>query len=241
MGWAIFVALATLGLTMLINWSVSKMYTQTKQKFNEKKDGRMSTIVEFFENIKFVKLNALENKFIAKILHKKEEEIKYIKNLMSRMIFSSTANDLGPALFLIVLNGFSLWFTGNITLEKAFTSAIILNIFKKNFRDIPDLMVAVVDVMVSSNRISYYMFSEEIDSSYITYMNPSEVMYKGQPTEKANSVILKNGNFYWHDEQINAIFAEEKAKAFKKKKSKNVKALKQMKKRRLQLTHRGRN
>lgn len=54
----------------------------------------------------------MENKLIAKIIQKKEEEIKYIKKLMSRMIFSSTINDLGPAIFLIVLNGFSLWFTG---------------------------------------------------------------------------------------------------------------------------------
>ena len=231
MGWAVFAALATLGITMLINWSVSKMYTKTKQKFNEKKDGRTSIIVEFFENIKFVKLNAMENKLIAKIIQKKEEEIKYIKKLMGRMIFSSTINDLGPAIFLIVLNGFSLWFTGQITLEKAFTSAIILNIFKKNFRDIPDLMVSVADIIVSSNRISYYLFSEEVDTSFITYMNRSEVMYKGSAIEKANSVILKNGNFYWHDDQIKAIYAEEKAKAFRKKKSKNSKTLKKLKKR----------
>ena len=121
-------------------------------------------------------------------------------------------------------------------MEKAFTSAIILNIFKKNFRDIPDLMVSVADIIVSSNRISYYLFSEEVDTSFITYMNRSEVMYKGSAVEKANSVILKNGNFYWHDDQIKAVYAEEKAKAFRKKKSKNSKTLKKLKKCKLRLT-----
>lgn len=230
MGWAVFVAIATLGITMLVNYSVSTVYARTKQKFNEKKDARTSIIVEFFENIKFVKLNALENNFIAKIIQKKEEEIKYINVLMQRIIFSSTVNDLGPALFLIVLNGFSLWFTGSITLEKAFTSAIILNIFKKNFRDIPDLMVSIADIIVSSSRISYYLFSEEVDTTFIKYMVHQDVMYKGTDAQKANSLILKKGNFYWRDEQINAFFAEEKAKTFKKKKSKAVKKLKSMRK-----------
>ncbi len=226
---------------MLVNWFVSSLYTKTKQKFNDKKDSRTSVIVEFFENIKFVKLNALENKFIAKIISKKEEEIKHIMVLMGRMIFSNTVNDLAPALFLIVLNGFSLWFTGNITLEKAFTSAIILNIFKKNFRDIPDLMVSVADILVSSGRISYYLFSEEVDMSYITYMNPHDAALKGSAVEKANAVILKNGNFYWHDEQVMAFYAEEKAKAFKMKKSKAAKKLKALKKRNIDTNYRTKN
>lgn len=220
---------------MTINWSVSSLYTKTKQKFNDKKDARTSVIVEFFENIKFVKLNSLENKFIAKIISKKEEEIGYIMGLMGRMIFSSTINDFAPAIFLIVLNGFSLWFTGTISLEKAFTSAIILNIFKKNFRDIPDLMVSVADIVVSSGRISFYLFSEEVDMSYITYMNPHEVKTKGSSAEKLNAVILKNGNFYWRDEKVMAFYAEEKAKAFKKKKSKAAKKLKSMKKRTIEI------
>ena len=67
-------------------------------------------------------------------------------------------------------------------------------------------------------------------------MNRSEVMYKGSAVEKANSVILKNGNFYWHDDQIKAVYAEEKAKAFRKKKSKNSKTLKKLKKCKLTLT-----
>ena len=233
MGNAMFAALTILGLTLLINWVVSKAYGSNKQNYNEKKDTRTNIIVELFENIKFVKLNSLESKFIGKIIRKKEEEITYIKMLIQRFIFSSTLNELGPALFLISLNTFSLWLTGQLSLEKAFTSSLILNIFKRNFRDLPDLMVTAVDIYVSCQRNSYYLFSEEVNKSYITYMDPLEMAYRGNPSEKVNGLIVKNGNFYWKDEEVIKFYAEEKAKAFKKGKSKAEKKLKKLKKSKL--------
>lgn len=230
MGYATFGALGVLGLTMFANWFFSKAYGQNKQKYNEHKDDRTNIIVELFENIKFVKLSSLESKFIGKIIRKKEDEIKYIKKLLQRFIFSSTLNELGPAFFLISLNTFNLWLTGNLTLEKAFTSSLILNIFKRNFRDLPDLMVSAVDIYVSCQRISYYLFSEEIDHSFITYMDPMEMAYRGSASEKVNGLILKNGNFYWKDEEVKRFYQVEKEKAFKKKKSKKEKKLKKLKK-----------
>lgn len=230
MGYAVFAALAVLGVTLGVNWLISRVYSKQKQKYNEKKDERTNLIVELFENIKFVKLNALESKFLGRIIKKKEEEIKYVIKLISRFILSSTLNDLGPAIFLISLNSFSIYFTGSINLEKAFTSVVILNIFKRNFKDIPDMMVSAVDILVSSQRLSYYLFSEEVDNQFITYMDPLEMMFRGPPEEKENALILKNGNFYWKDEEVKRFYAEEKAKAFKKGKSKAEKKLKKLKK-----------
>lgn len=147
-----------------------------------------------------------------------------------RFIFSSTLNDLGPALFLISLNAFNILFTGTISLEKAFTSVLILNIFRRNFRELPDLMVAAVDIFVSSKRISYYLFSEEIDTSYLTLMDPLDRAVRGTEQEKVNGVIVSNGNFYWKDDDIKHFYAGEKAIAFKKGKSKAEKKLKKLKK-----------
>ena len=230
MGYAIFAALAVLGITMFVNWGYSKTYGLHKQKYNEKKDERTNIIVELFENIKFVKLNSLESDFVGRILRKKEEEIRYIQLLLQRFVFSSTLNELGPALFLISLNGFNLWLTGSLSLEKAFTSALILNIFKRNFRDLPDLMVSAMDIYVSCQRISYYLFSEEIDKSYIHTMDPQEMAYRGNVAEKKYGLMLKNGNFYWNDEQVKKFYETEKLKAFQKKKSKAEKKLKRLKK-----------
>lgn len=231
MGLAIFAALGVLGVTLVIDWLFSAAYSKQKQKYNEKKDARANLIVELFENIKFVKLNALETLFVTKIIKKKEEEIKYIKQLITRYILSSTLNDLGPALFLISLNAFNIWFTGTISLEKAFTSVLILNIFRRNFKDLPDLMVAAVDIFVSSKRISYYLFSEEIDRSYITYKDPAEKFMSGTDADNKTGLKIKNGNFYWHDEDIKNFYGEEKNKAFKKGKSKAEKKLSKLKKR----------
>ena len=90
--------------------------------------------------------------------------------------------------------------------------------------------MSAVDIFVSSQRISYYLFSEEIDRSIITLMDPEEMAYRGGPAEKTNGVIVKNGNFFWKYEELNKIYEDEKKKAFKKGKSKQERKLKKMKK-----------
>jgi ATP-binding cassette, subfamily C (CFTR/MRP), member 2 len=239
MGMATFAALAVLSLTIIINWGYSKAYGRHKQKYNEKKDSRTNVIVELFENIKFIKLNSLESDFVSNVLKKKEDEIRYIKKLIERYIFSSALNELGPAMFLISLNGFNLWLTGTLSLEKAFTSALILNIFRRNFRDLPDLMVSIVDIYVSCQRISYYLFSEEIDKSFIQYMCPMEVAYRGTESDRKYGLMLRKGNFYWKDEEVKQFYEAEKQKAFKKKKSKAEKKLKKLKKTRAEKRNKG--
>jgi ABC-type multidrug transport system fused ATPase/permease subunit len=198
----------------------SKVYSKHKENFSEKKDERVNLIVELFENIKFIKQSALENQYIAKAIKKKEEELKYIKKLLLRYVVSSVLNELGPAVFLIAINAFDLWFTSHISLEKAFTSTIIMSIIKKNFKDLPDMLIAAVDIVVSSKRISYYLFSEEVDTAFITYTSPAH-------SDQLNyGVVLKNGNFYWKDDELKKLYEEEKAGAFKKDKSKKNKKLK---------------
>ena len=186
MGLAIVPAAAVLLLAVGGNYIISKRYKTNKKRYMAAKDTRARVVFEMFENIRFVKLAALESLYIWEVLKRKEQELKYIKNLLIRFVVSTGFNDIGPTLFLISINAFYIFMYGNLSIQKAITTTLILNVFKRNFRFLPDLMVFLIDLQVSSRRISYYLASEEIDLKFITYTDGSKPSEAGRV--KDNSV-----------------------------------------------------
>ena len=215
MGIAILPASGVVFISLIVNYLISVVYKKSKKSLMGKKDLRGRTVFQLFENIKFVKLCGLENYFILDTLKKKEEELKYIKRMFLWFSISGSFNDMGPQLFIISINAFHIYLTGSLSIQKTFTSILILNIFKRNFRFLPDLMIFLVDIIVSSKRISYYLFSEEIDTSFITYTNVNENDNRG--------LDLSNGNFYWKDEKVVKMHKEEKELVYSASKSKKNK------------------
>lgn len=215
MGNAIFPALACVGLAGLFNWAVSKRFKDYKQQYRTRLDERGRLVSELFENIRFVKLQGLENQYLRELLAKKEQEIAQLRLLFHRYVYMSGVNDLIPALFLVAINAFHILLTGQLALEKAFTSVMILNLFKRNFKLLPEMLDIYLDVSVSSARISLFMFSEEIDTRFITRND-------GQ-TDTAYSIELVHGNFAWKSADADESFVERKNALFRKKKDKKNK------------------
>ena len=223
MDWAILPATGVVIFTVLINLLISSMYKAMKKAFMGAKDSRAKLMIELFENIRFVKLAGLESRYITKGLEKKETEITFLKGLLRRDLYSSLLNEFTPVLFVMSMNAFYLWMHGSLSVQKVFTSILILNIFKRNLKVIPDLMAFAVDLTVSSRRISYYLFSEEIDYSFIEFQDQNNPKFKG--SAERFSVILERANFYWKDADRLSNLIQIKEKAFKvhKKKGKSIK------------------
>ena len=118
-------------------------------------------------------------------------------------MLKSAGNELTPILLLFIINVSFICTFGSLSLQKVFTGLIIINVFKRNLRLMPEVMIFMVDSAVSARRISFYLCSEEIDDSYITYIDP-----KPKPGSDAgprvaitrDAIDLKDGQFYWKDE-----------------------------------------
>ena len=68
MGFALVPAIGVVLLSFLVNWLISKVYKKSKKSLMGRKDSRARTVCQLFENIKFVKLNGLENFYILEAL-----------------------------------------------------------------------------------------------------------------------------------------------------------------------------
>jgi len=69
------------------------------------KDKRMSLIMEVLNNIKTIKMNALESLFYSKINTKHEKELKYLKLLCNNLIGITFLFLVSPSLIFISILG----------------------------------------------------------------------------------------------------------------------------------------
>ena len=215
-GLALLPGLVVILLSIFGNVYISSLYKRYRTRFLSAKDARGKLITEVFTNIRFIKMTGLENYFLEKIHLVKEEELLWIKRQLMRAVFSITMNNAAPLLFSATVFGTYTYLYGIMDIPTIFTVMQVYNIFKRNFQGIPWMLVWIMDMTVSGQRLSFFLLSEEIDDSYIQ---------KIPATEHNNgfAIEIKNGNFYWTDEDLKRLYQEEKDRIAEKGKKKKDK------------------
>lgn len=188
---AIFPAFSVFLLSFLLDWLVSWMEKAFKKNYLQKKDAFGNSLSELLDSIRYVKISALETFSVAKLLEKKLNLLKALRNLFLRVSISSCVDEMLPMLFSVVLNAFYLVYFGNISVEKAFTSVLILNTFKSTLQNIPYSLVYFIDLSLCASRISSYLYSAQVDQSYLEFQEANEEL----------GVEISNASFYWQNQE----------------------------------------
>lgn len=215
-GWKPLAAgLAMMFLFLFFNGIISRRYKTYRTKFMDAKDKRGKLITEVFSNIRFIKMCGLENYFLEKITEYKRKELFWIEKQLKRGVYSITINNAAPIMFLVALFGTYIWVNGAMDIPTIFTVMQVYSIFRSNFTAIPYMLIWVMDIAVSGQRISFFLLSENIDSSYIKRFD------KDDDIMGDNAIEISDGNFYWEDKDLKKMYKEEKDRiAEKGKKSK---------------------
>ena len=249
-GNALFFGLILMIFIVFANYVISIKYKKYRTKFLDVKDRRGKLITEVFSNIRFIKMSGLENYFLQKIQDVKDEELKWIQKNLVRGAYSITVNNATPVLFLAAIFGSYIWLYGNLDVAMIFTVIQIYNIFRNNFRSIPYIIMWMLDLVVSGQRITFFLLSENIDSSYITLndrngenevgnqsKDAKEGELRGEDQEEAKgdkekdgsshakkspkyAIVIKDGYFYWEDEDLKTIYVKEKDRIAEKEDNK---------------------
>lgn len=202
-GWAVIPSLMLMVGIIYLNFYISKYYKQFKRNTMSAKDARGKLIAETFSNIRFIKISGLEEFFIYRIVRAKIEELKWIRKDFLRLSISITLNNGGPLLFIMVLFSVIFWRDGHTDIPTIFTLLEIFNLIKSNFSDFPYMIMFILDLAVSSRRISFILESEEISKEHI----------REQPsTECSIAIKISKGNFYWEDKQLSRKYRRDKEK-----------------------------
>ena len=197
-----------IGLSILIfmayfNKSLSMNFNQARGQLMCTRDRRVKLVTEVFTNIRFIKMNGLENYFLQKIQAVKKEELKWLNEAFDVNTGFTMLNYSTPLLFLFVTFGTYILFYGLFSVSFTFAVIMIYDIFKSDFSMIPYIITLILDFILSAKRIVLFLLSDHLDTSYIRRVKSDE-------DESKYSVEISSGHFYWEDPDLRSCYEADK-------------------------------
>ena len=191
---ALLVYLSLKAISMIVlyfRYIVTKNYMLAKDK-------RMSTFRNIIQNLDFIKINGLENNFAYKIYHKREQEIKALKQNalvfgLNRFLTFSTGS--AASLFVYLL----FTWNGNAEITSLGTFNGFLGLYGKATFQLHNLVYIFVYFFkswASVKRIDRFFNTEINKSIYTSKVESSD--FKDQDA----ALIIDNGTFVWKDRQV---------------------------------------
>ena len=187
-------------------------------------DKKMKNFYNTYSNIRFVKMEALENFFQEKIMTLKVKEIELFATKYRYGLLMFLFNQFSSAALITTMWGFYMYFGNTLKIEIVFTMLSIFARFKYKIYQFGDLISSFINVLVSSRRLNNYFISENIDWERIEWTKEDKTEEKDQITSDKENTIdsekfaihMENCNFYWIDKKkVNAL-EEYKAKKLQK-------------------------
>ena len=190
-GFSFLAGIGALLITFVFNFWISKYLTNYQKKFLEAKDIRMKLANEIISAIKLIKVNAWEKFYLGRITESRENELKWLIKSLSINVLLIFSLYLTPMLILSATFTMYTLTDNPMTPERVFTLVSTFVVVRYSIRFLPLAIAYLIQARVSIKRIQGFLLAEEIDLSYIK----SEIM-AGE-----NSIVMKNGFFFWDKEK----------------------------------------
>jgi len=172
-----------------IGYLTSRFFHKYQFRMLRKKDIRMKTTTEIFDNIKILKLYNWEKSFLKKILINRKEEIDgmtyvYIVFIVTWFLFTSC-----PCILSCLTLGLYQRFNTSISIGTMLIGLSLFRRLQEPINQLPPVISDLVEATVSLKRIENYLKQPDLIESNIHY---SEY----DPNSEF-AIKIENGNFSW--------------------------------------------
>ncbi|GJN05665.1 hypothetical protein PR202_ga23315 [Eleusine coracana subsp. coracana] len=198
-GMALFILYSTLGLAslaalaatvvvMLANVPPGQMQEKFQQKLMDCKDVRMKATSEILRNMRILKLQGWEMKFLSKIIDLRKTETNWLK----KYLYTSTMVTFvfwGAPTFVAVVT-FGACMLMGIPLEsgKVLSALATFRVLQEPIYNLPDTISMVIQTKVSLDRIASFLCLEEL---------PADAVQRLPSGSSDVAIEVTNGNFSW--------------------------------------------
>ncbi|KAL2956307.1 hypothetical protein AAZX31_18G077700 [Glycine max] len=166
-GVASIAALAATVIVMLLNFPVSSLQEKFQGKVMEFKDKRMKATSEILKNIRILKLQAWEMKFLSKIIQlRKTEEIWLKKFLASTAIIKFLFHN-APTFIAVVTFGACALIGIPLESGKVLSALATFRILQMPIYGLPDTISMIAQTKVSLERIASFLRLEELQTDVV--------------------------------------------------------------------------
>jgi ATP-binding cassette subfamily C (CFTR/MRP) protein 2 len=188
LGLASVAALVATILVMLTNVPLGRLQEKFQDKIMDSKDNRMKATSEILRNMRILKLQGWEMKFLSKIMELRKTEAGWLKKFVYTSAMTSFVFWGAPTFVSVVTFGACILMGIPLESGKILSALATFRILQEPIYSLPDTISMVVQTKVSLDRIASFLRLDDLQSNVI------ERLPRGS-SDTAIEII--NGNFSW--------------------------------------------
>ncbi|XP_042486112.1 ABC transporter C family member 3-like [Macadamia integrifolia] len=188
LGLASIVTFIATMILMLANIPMGKLQEKFQGELMDSKDQRMKVTSEALRNMRILKLQGWEMKFLANIIELRNFETRWLKKLLYTLAMTSFFFLSAPMLVSVVTFGFCVLMRIPLESGKVLSAIATFEILQVPIYNLPDTISMIVQTKVSLNRITSFLCLDDLYPNIVQKLS----------RDNANiAVEIVNGNFSW--------------------------------------------
>ena len=191
-----------------IGYLTSRGYHHFQFKMLRKKDARMKSTTEIFDNIKILKLYNWEKNFTKKILINRKEEMDRMFYVLLIFILTWFIFTACPCILSCLTLGLYQYFNSSISIGTMLIGLSLFQRLQEPINQLPSILSDFVEATVSLTRIENYIKQPDIIES--------NVHHSEYDVNSEYAIKIENGTFSWgvkqHEKKVKKDEKNEKDK-----------------------------
>ncbi|XP_050228205.1 ABC transporter C family member 3-like [Mercurialis annua] len=188
LGLASLAALVATSIVMLINYPLGRLEETLEGKLMESKDKRMKATAEILRNIRILKLQAWEMKFLSKIVELRKTEVEWLLKFVYTTAVGTFVFWCAPSLVSVSTFGSCLLMGIPLDSGKILSALATFKMLQEPLIGLPTTISTIIEAKVSLCRISAFLCLDDL---------PIDVVEKLPRNSSDTAIEITNGNFSW--------------------------------------------
>ncbi|XP_044482645.1 ABC transporter C family member 3-like [Mangifera indica] len=196
--------LATI-IVMLANFPLGRLQEKFQDKLMESKDKRMKTTSEILRNMRILKLQGWEMKFLSKIVELRKSEAGWLKKYVYTSAMTSFVFWGAPTFVSVATFGACTLLGIPLESGKILSALATFRILQEPIYNLPDTISMIIQTKVSLDRIASFLCLDDLQTDVI------EVQPRGSSD---TAIDIVDANFSWDISSPNQTLRDINLKVF---------------------------
>ncbi|XVF03668.1 hypothetical protein REPUB_Repub05bG0013200 [Reevesia pubescens] len=188
LGLASIAAFVATVLVMLANIPIGRMLENFQDKLMKSKDKRMKATSEILRNMRILKLQGWEMKFLSKIVGLRNVEEGYLKKFVYTNAMTSFVFWVAPSFVSVATFGACIFLGIPLESGKILSALATFRILQEPIYNLPDTISMIAQTKVSLDRIASFLRLDDLQPDVI------EKLPRGSSD---TTIEIVDGNFSW--------------------------------------------
>ncbi|KAI3746682.1 hypothetical protein L6452_09121 [Arctium lappa] len=175
-------------IVMLSNIPLGSFQEKFQRKLMKYKDKRMKTTSEILKNMRILKLQGWEMKFLSRINNIRSDEARWLYKYVFTLAMTSFAFWVAPTFVAIATFGTCMLAGVPLDSGKVLSALATFKILQENVYNLPDTISVIAQAKISLDRISSFLSLDDLDPNMV------EMLPRGSSDI---AVEIADGNFSW--------------------------------------------